>query len=543
MLAQILLIYLQRPESRIPTKIKKEEPEMKFKKFTALLLCLLTVLSLVACGGDKPTTGTTGKGTYKEEIVIALNGEFTTIDPQAGTQSVNQIVQDCTHDLLTDTDLNIMANAGELAEKWEMLALDHWRFTLKKGVKFHDGTILNVDDVKFTFDRAAENSVTKNYMSNIKEFIKVDDLTFELKLVSGNVDFNYSMAANSLAILSKEAFETMPEEKAAAIGTGAWKLEEYVPSDYVSLVRFDECTLYPVPNTKRLVFKMIPEATSRMIALENGEVDIALGIGTSDFGRLAENSKLEMISTAGRTQHYIGFNLKSPNKIITDKRFREAIACGIDKEELVIAAWDGYAQVSTGIMCRDMGFYSDIEGIPYDEAKAKKLFDECGATGKTFNLVCSNTAVREKLSTNLQAQLKKYDITLNVEILQSTAVTEKLKADPTTSGYEIVLSSWSPGMNADYMFRNTLNSKGGSNRVYLADAEVDDLMDRAINETDPAKRAQMYTDLQNLLVCDIIPWIPIAQPTVAMGVAKGVTGALLHPADVHQVRFAEKLVG
>ena len=517
---------------------------MKFKKFTALLLCLLTVLSLVACGGDKPTTPSTGgEAKYKEEIIIALNGEFNAIDPQASTSSINQIVQDCTHDLLTDTDLSIMANAGELCEKWEMIALDHWRFTLKKGIKFHDGTILNVDDVKFTFDRAAQNSVTSGYMAQIKEFIKVDDLTFELKLVTGNVDYNYAMAANSLAILSKEAFETMPEEKAVAIGTGAWKLEEYVPSDYVSLVRFDECTLYKVPQTKRLVFKMIPEATSRMIALENGEVDIALGIGTSDFGRLAENSKLEMISTAGRTQHYIGFNLQSPNKIITDKRFREAMACGIDKEELVIAAWDGYAQVSTGIMCRDMGYYSDIEGIPYDEAKAKKLFDECDATGKTFNLICSNTAVREKLATNLQSQLKKYDITLNVEILQSTAVSEKLKADPKTSGYEIMLSSWSPGMNADYMFRNTLNSKGGSNRVYLADAEVDALMDKAVAETDTAKRAQMYTDLQNLLVCDIIPWIPISQPTVAMGVAKGITGALLHPADVHQVRFAEKLVG
>ena len=135
---------------------------MKFKKFTALLLCLLTLLSLVACGGDKTTTPSGGEAKYKEEIVIALNGEFTTIDPQAGTSSVNQIVQDCTHDLLTDTDLNIMANAGELTEKWEMLALDHWRFTLKKGVKFHDGTILNVDDVKFTFERAAQGSVTKN---------------------------------------------------------------------------------------------------------------------------------------------------------------------------------------------------------------------------------------------------------------------------------------------------------------------------------------------------------------------------------------------
>ncbi len=517
---------------------------MKFKKFTALLLCLLTVLSLVACGGDKPATGTTGgDAKYKEEIIIALQSDFTTIDPQAGTQTVNQIVQDCTHDLLTDTDLNIMANAGELAESWEMIALDHWRFKLKSGVKFHDGTILNVDDVKFTFDRAAQNSVTSAYIGRIKEFIKIDDLTFEVKLVSGDVDFNYVMASNSLAILSKEAFETMPEEQAVAIGTGAWKFESSIPGDSVTLVRFDECTLYPVPNTKKLTFKIIPEATSRMIALENGEVDVALSIGSTDFARLAENDKLEMISASGRTQHYIGFNMQAPNSIVTDKRFREAVACGIDKEEMVIAAWDGYAQPSTSIMCRDVAYYSDIEGIKYDPVKAQKLFDECGATGKTIKLFTSNAAYREKLATNLQAQLKKYNVNIEVELLQSTAVTERLKADPKTSGYEMVILSWSPGMNADNTFRNSLNSKGGSNRVWLANAEVDALMDKAIAETDTTKRAQMYEELSTMLTCDIICWIPIAQPTIAIGVAKGVTGVMLHPASVDQVRFAEKLIG
>ena len=124
------------------------------------------------------------------------------------TAETNQIVQDCTHDLLTDTNLTTMQNEGELVDHWEMLAPDHWRFVLKDNVTFHDGTILNVDDVEFTFQRAAEKSTTANYMAKISEFIKVDDLTFEVKLLAGDVDFNYTcLLYTSFAL--KERAETL----------------------------------------------------------------------------------------------------------------------------------------------------------------------------------------------------------------------------------------------------------------------------------------------------------------------------------------------
>lgn len=196
---------------------------MKSKRFVALLLSLVMVFTLIGCGTQTPPdeTGDGQTGThYKEEIVIAMADEFTTIDPMETTAETNQIVQDCTHDLLTDTNLTTMENEGELVDHWEMVAPDHWIFYLKDNVTFHDGTKLNVDDVEFTFERAKDHAATANYMAMIKEFVKVDELTFEIYLTQGNVDFNYTLAANSLAILSKEAFETMPEEDAVKIGTG-----------------------------------------------------------------------------------------------------------------------------------------------------------------------------------------------------------------------------------------------------------------------------------------------------------------------------------
>ena len=540
---------------------------MKHTKIIALLLCIvMAAATLLGCTGgtDTPVTTpdagqqgstqtnapdggsteqpSTGDVKYKEEIVIAMADEFTTIDPMETTAETNQIVQDCTHDLLTDTNLTTMQNEGELVDHWEMLAPDHWRFVLKENVTFHDGTILNVDDVEFTFQRAAEKSTTANYMAKISEFIKVDDLTFEVKLLAGDVDFNYTMAANSLAILSKEAFETMPEEDAIKIGTGPWVFEEFVSGDYVSLVRFEGSTLYPVPNTKRLVFRMIPEASARMIALENGEVDVIMTPNATDYSRLTESDDLQLITETGRTQNFVGFNLQNPDCIVTDPVFRQAVAYCIDKDEMVIAAWDGYAQVSTSMMCRDMGYYADIEGIPYDPEKAQQLFDQCGATGKTLHLVTSDAAHRTKMAENFQAQMQKYGITITVEFMQNSALTELNTSDGTTSGVELYIASWTPGKNADYMFRNPLHSTGGRNYSHLMDPEIDALIDAAVAETDTTKRAEMYKELQERITCEIIPWVPIAQPTLTLGAAKGVTGALLHPGLVHQFKMIERVI-
>lgn len=518
---------------------------MKIKRFVALLLSLIMVFTLLGCGTQTPPEqngdGQTGT-TYKEEIVIAMADEFTTIDPMETTAETNQIVQDCTHDLLTDTNLATMQNEGELCESWEMVAPDDWIFKLKENVTFHDGTILNVDDVEFTFERAKEHAATANYMNMIKEFKKIDDLTFELILNQGNVDFNYTLAANSLAILSKEAFETMPEEEAVKIGTGPWVFDEFVSGDHVTLKRFEEGTLYKLPNTKVLTFRMIPEASARMVALENGEVDVIMSPAATDYARLSESDNMQLITETGRTQHFIGFNLENANFLGQNQEFRLAMAKAINKEEMIIAAWDGYAQVSTSMMCRDMGYYADIEGIPYDPDGAKELFDKVGATGMTIKLVTSDAAHRVKLAENFQSQMAAYDIIVNVEYMQNSALTELNTSDGTTSGVEMYIASWTPGKNADYMFRNPIHSQGGRNYSHLKDSAIDAMIDAAAAETDTTKRAEMYKELQEKLTCEIIPWIPIAQNTLTLGAAEGVTGALLHPGLVHQFKYCERLI-
>ena len=534
---------------------------MKHQKAISRLLVLLLIgLLVMSCGstgtgeapqespteetktpaesGDtqKPAEETGGLG-YKEEIIIAMEDEFTTIDPMETTAESNQIVQDCTHDLLTDTNLDEMKNEGELVESWEMIAPDHWKFKLKDNVTFHNGEKLSVDDVEFTFERAKTKSTTSAYMDKIKEFKKVDDLNFEVVLVQGDVDFNYVLAANSLAILSKKAFDELPEEEAVKIGTGPWKFEKFVSGDYVSLVRFEESTLYPVPNTKRLIFKMIPEPSARMIALENGEVDVIMTPSAVDYSKIEGNDKLQLLEQTGRGQHYIAFNLANKDSLASDAKIREAIAKAVDKEEMILAAWDGFAVASTSIMCRDMEFYADIPGIPHDPEGAKGILKEFTPEQLSFKLITSDASHRVKMAENFQAQMVNYGITVQIEFMQQAALIERLENDPKV---ELFVLSWTPGMNADYMYRNPLYSKGGRNYAHFNQPDMDELIDKAAGETDPTKRAEMYKEIQEKITTEYIPWVPIGQATLTMGTTKGVEGIKIHPALVHQFKMVEK---
>lgn len=531
------------------------------KKAAALILSAAMALSLAACGsgstsGGSSTTPTQGAAQgseskegvtadgYKSEIIIAMADEFTEVDPMETTAETNQIVQDCVQDLLTDTDLDTMQNHGEVLESWEMKDPTHWSFTIKSGIKFHDGTTLDTDDVEFTLmQRAKEHSTTSAYAEKIKTFTKVDDTHFDLELVNGDVDFNYTLAANSLCILSKEAFDTMAPEEAIKIGTGPWMYEEIVPGDHVTLKRFDDCTLYPVPHTEKLTFKMIPEASARMIALENGEVDVIMSPASTDYSRLEDDEKLALVTETGRGQHFIGFNLKNADSIVSNPEFRLAVAYAVNKEEMIMAAWDGYAVASTNWHCRDVEYYSEIEGIPYDPDKAKELFDKLGCDGLQIKLVTSDADHRQKMAANLQSQLAKYGITVNIETMQNSALTELNTSDGTTSGVELTVSSWTPGKNADYMYRNPIYSQGGRNYCHVDDAHLDELIDAGAGEVDSAKRQEIYTEIQKTLVEDMVAMVPVAQATLTLGTRAGVTGCKLHPGLVHVFKSAELYIG
>lgn len=518
------------------------------KRIIAVLLSLIMMFSLAACtnGGSEPAAETqpdvaepTGEPQYKEEIVIGLASEFDTIDPQGSNADRNFLVQDAVFDLLTDTDLDELVNKGELCETVTMLEPDLWEFKLYPNVNFHDGTILDTDDVLFTFDRAKESQFCTSYVSQIEEVIKIDDLTFQMKLVKPNLDFNYVLANNQLAILSKEAFESMPEEQAATIGTGPWKYESYVPGEYVSLVRNEDSTFYETPNTKRLVFKMIPEASSRLIALQTGEIDICLDPSATDFGTIADDKDLNLLQIQGRGLRYIAFNL-SKESPFSNELVRQAVACAINRDDIITVATGGYASRANNVLSKGCWGYTDIEGIPEDLEKAKVLMAEAGyPDGFSTALYYQNDTERSDIATVVQAQLAEIGITAELKGLEAAAFSEAVVQN---GEHEICIGRWTPGLNPDGMFRNSLYSAGGTNYAKCKDAKLDELLDAAMSEVDVSKRLALYAEIQTYLTEELIPWVPIYLTVNTVAARADVEGLKLHPAALHNFKYVEVLL-
>ena len=297
------------------------------------------------------------------------------------------------------------------------------------------------------------------------------------------------------------------------------------------------------PDKMSVLQKALVQGFKYRDALENGEVDVIMSPSATDYSRLEEDANLDLVTETGRTQHFIGFNQKNADSIVSNPDFRRAVAMGVDKEELIYAAWDGYAQESTNWHCRDVGYYSEIDGIPYDPDAAEALFEELGCDGLKISLVTSDADHRTKMATNLQSQLSDYGIDVSIEIMQNSALTELNTSDGTTSGVELTIASWTPGKNADYMYRNPIYSTGGRNYCHVDDPHVDELIDAGAGETDPEKRQEIYTELQKILVEEMVAMVPVAQATLTLGVRAGVTGARLHPGLVHQFKQAELFIG
>lgn len=536
---------------------------MKLRKIIALLLCAMTVMGLAAgCGNnDTPATNDTPANnntpstntpatntpatnetpapavtTYQEKIVIGTHTEFTTIDPQNTSATMDQVIQNSVFDGLTGSDPETGNVVGALAETVTMIAPDLWEFKLRENVNFHDGTVMNADDVVFTFERAKDSSFCTSTMSQIAEIIKVDDMTVQMKLNAGNTDFNYNAGSENLAILSKEAFETMSEEQAAAIGTGPFKFVEYTPGQTMTLTRFEEGTYHEIPNTKELVFKFLPEASARVIALQTGEIDICMSPSSIDIPSITEDSKLQLLQIPTRGVRHIAFNCEGDSPL-ADPLVRKALSCAVNREEIIIVAEGGYAEASNNLMSSGCWGYAEIDGIPEDIAKAKEYLAQAGyPNGFETSITFSNSTVNTNIATVFQAQMAEIGVKVELEPLESATLRSVVYEN---AEHDMHISRWSPGRLPDGMFRGTLMSTAANNNANLHDTKFDSMMDAALAETDTAKRLEMYKEIQTYVTEEVIAWIPLYQSLTSMATKAGVEGIILNEADCHNFSYAQ----
>ena len=363
---------------------------------------LLTLLVLASPAAAAPE----GEMTWGVHISLAP----TWFDP-AETQGIITpfLVMYAIHDAMAKS-MPGNAAAPSLAESWQMSPDGRtYDFTLRKGVKFHNGDALTSEDVKFSFDRyrGAGAKALKDRVAAV-ETPGPYQVRFRLKNPWPDFMTFYTAASGAGWIVPKKYVEKVGDDgyKKAPVGAGPYKFVSFTPGIELVLEANDSYWR-KTPSVKRLVFKVITDETTRLAALKRGEIDVVY----SNRGELAE----ELVRTPGLTlkpaviqspQWVAMLDQWDPKSPWHDRRVRLAANLAIDRKAINQAITLGHSRLTYSIIPSTFDFYWQPPAYPFDPAQAKKLLAEAGYPNGfdagDYYLDISYANVQEAIANDLQ---------------------------------------------------------------------------------------------------------------------------------------------
>ena len=465
------------------------------KKF--IYLCLLVTIVLLGCFGKEKENEEVVKTNEEKVITIAEKAEIKTLDPQNTVDSASLSVIQMINQRLFKIDNNgniipeIAEEAIKVNEKTTLIKI-------KKDLFFSNGEPVTVDDVLFSLNRAKESPRMTQDFYMIESFEKVDDSTIKVKTFYEAGNLLHKLASMGASIMSKKALE---ENETNIVGSGMFKLKEWVAGDRLVLERntyFKDAN----SNIKEIVIKFIPEANSRMIMLETGEVDIAESLLPLDFQKISkEDDKFVSVEMQSSSNMFIGFDLR--DKHLADKRVRQAIAYAINNQDIVDSIYNGSATVATSPIPKITTGHNENSN-PYTQniEKAKELLAEAGyADG--FNIVLNVNEDNQRVDTAVVIQDNLKAIGINVEIKTYQWASYVAFVENPAQEKGMFLMAWNIS-NDDpdevlYPLYHSSQIDAHTNVVFYKNEKFDNLISEARETTDKEKRIELYKKAQDII--------------------------------------------
>ena len=518
------------------------------KKVLVLLITTLMVVSLFA--GCK-------QAAQPVTLVFAKGGDAVELDPADVTDGESVTVMNNIFEGLVRYKPGTTEVEPWLATKWDVSPDGLvWTFYLRQGVKFHDGTPFNADAVVFSFERQRDpNHPFHKYgkweywqwcFSEIKKTEKVDDYTVKITLDHPFAPFLSTMAMFTAYIVSPTNCEKWGDQWFAhPVGTGPFKFVEWVKGDHITLEKNPD---YWGEKAKidKLIFKVIPDASQRLLSLQKGEVQGMEFPNPDDLAKIEQDANLQILSEPGLNVGYLAMNMGTDTpgfeKPFGDVRVRQAINYAINKKAIVDQLYKGTAVVAKNPIPPTLWGYNDaIQDYEYNPEKAKELLKEAGYPNGFKTKLWAMPVSRpymfdpQKIATAIQADLKAVGI--DAEIVTYDWGTYLQKTE--NGEHPMALLGWTADY-ADpddflYVLLDSDSATVGSagNIAFYRNPEVHNLNIQAQRETDQTKRAEIYKKVQEIVHNDA-PWVPLAHAKQILVFNKNVKGFVLYPTgDYH----------
>ena len=464
-----------------------------------IYLSILVLLVLFACS-QKENQKERIEKEEKKILTMAQKAEIKTLDPQKATDSVSRSIIKLINQTLVyiDNEGNIVP---ELAQEITKVSPKETLIKIKNDIKFSNGETLTIDDVLFSLERAKASPKMSQDFYMIESFEKVDDRTLKINTLYDAGNLLHKLASGGVAIINKKAFE---KDENNIVGTGMFKLKEWVAGEKLVLER-NEFFKDSKSNIDTLVVKFVPEANSRMIMLETGEIDLARDLLPLDFKKISEDTKFTTVEVETPSNMFLGFDLR--NELLADKRVRQAIAYAINNEDLVKTVFNGSASVATSPVPKiTTGHNENSNNYPQNIEKAKQLLAEAGyPNGFNIELFVSEDNQRIDMAVIIQDNLKKIGINAEIKTFQWAAYVSTIENPNIIK--PLFIMSWNIS-NDDpdevlYPLYHSSQIDAHTNVVFYKNEKFDNLISEARETTDKEKRMKLYEEAQDIIQEDL----------------------------------------
>ena len=508
---------------------------MKFKKKTVVAGVSVALLAM-SFGAGAAT------------LRVANQGDALSLDPHSLNESLQLTVVGNVYEPLVTRDRNYKLVPG-LATDWTQTSPTVWRFNLRKGVQFHDGTPFTADDVIFNYERAkGDGSDMKSYVGQIKEIKKINDHAVDFvlnapfpilpELFVGWLQMSKKWCETNQA--TKPVDRRKGIENAASFranGTGPFRVRERQPNVRTTFARNGSYWGKIDGNVDEVIFTPIGNDSTRVAALLSGEVDIMDPVPVQDVARVNANPALKVLQGPELRIIFLGMDQKRDELLYSnvkgknpfkDVRVRKAFYQAIDIEGIKKTVMRGAAvPASTLVPPQVKGYAPDLAArFPYDVEAAKKLMTDAGyGAGFEVKMNCPNDRYvnDSEICQAVAANLSKIGVKINLEAETKGTYFPKILSR-NTSFY--MLGWTSSTVDAHNVMNPIMASPGEGGRGQFnlgaySNAKVDELTVKVGSETDDVKRNAMIREALKIHQ-DEVAHLPLHQQTLSWGAKKSV---------------------
>ena len=477
-------------------------------------------------GSDSGSSGSDGSGKHGGSMTFALGGSPTNLSYWQSYDTVTNNLTTQIWDSLLEYSEPDMELQPALAKSWEATDDTTYVYELREGVTFHDGSEMTADDViasaRLTLRDEAKSPLAWMFGA-VDNFEKVDEYTVQVNMAEPDASFKFVPATTAWGVAPKSQIEEKGTDLAQdPVGAGPFKLEEWKSGNYVRISRHDDYWDGELPYLDEATFQIVPNGTSRITGLKNGDYGGSNDIPIDQLSVLDNIDNVQLYTTTSFQTSHLVFNCQE--EPFSDVDVRRAVSYAIDTESITKSTVGEYGTHANSMLPEGMAGHvtpDDLEynGFPYDPEKAKSMLDEAGYTGSPrieTTLMTPKDTVRQKPAIAIQQYLSEVGIKANVKkVSQSTYVDTIWGEEDFSKRPGLQMTLWASDFpSPDAIIRPLFDSEQfppSNNWFGYENDEVDQLLQQFKTTLDTEQRAE-YAKQANKIVVDEAPGVWLFHP-------------------------------